>query len=342
MSRWIVFLFLQLVCRLAVVAQYESDSLRTHYIQEYPDRFMLWPVLKQRQLSFSVRDIGRKRERINFYPNNAFSLGVGAYLFEVVAEVTFSIPLNEKRKEIYGESAVRDMQANIMTRKFAADIYYQRYSGFYRVDKRVAIPAGSPYPQRADISTRNIGLGGLYVFNHRKFSLRSAFNYVDRQLNSGGSFLVGGTLNSFILKADSAIVPVEPNASIGEGGAFNRLRNTTLNIGAGYSYTLIWRKLLVNGTITAGPAQHWIQFEEQGVKHHAIVINGIASLQFGLGYNSDRFFCGAGFRTQSRNAAFSAVRFSNTSSIFRMVVGYRFREIGVLKKRAVDLISTGF
>jgi hypothetical protein len=78
------------------------------------------------------------------------------------------------------------------------------------------------------------------------------------------------------------------------------------------------------------------------VKHHATVINGIASLQFGLGYNSDRFFCGAGFRTQSRNAAFSAVRFSNTSSIFRMVVGYRFREIGVLKKRAVDLISTGF
>ncbi len=335
-------LLLGLLISCVAAAQRESDSLRAHYIQEYPERFMLWPVLKQRQLSFHVRDIEDNNQRVNFYPNNAFSLGAGAYLFEVMAEVTFSIPLNEKRKAIYGESAVRDMQANITARKFAADIYFQRYSGFYMDDNRVIIPAGNPYPQRADIRTRNVGLGGLYVLNHRKFSLRSAFNFVDRQLKSGGSLLIGGALNAFILKADSAILTAESRVTMGEGSAFNKLRHTTLNLAAGYSYTLIWKKLFINGTVTAGPAQHWMQYEETGVEHYASAINGIASLRMGLGYNGDRFFGGVGFNKQTRNATFSSFRFSNTNSTLRMVFGYRFREIGLLKKRAVDLISTGF
>jgi hypothetical protein len=322
-------------------AQTGTDSLRSIYIQEYPDRFGVWPVLKQRELFFSVRDADRKKQKVDYRPNNSFGLGIGAYLFEVLIEATFAIPLNEKRKEVYGDSDVRDWQANVVARKFAADVYYQKYSGFYVNDKRVVIPDGTPFPQRADINTRNYGLGGVYVLNHRKFSLRSAFNYVDRQLSSRGSLLIGGTLNAFKVEADSALLPAAALADMGEGSRFDFIRNSTVSLSAGYSYTWIWRKFFANATVAAGPAKHWVKYNESGTSRYSGSLNALTSWRLGAGYNSDRFFGGLSFITQSRGATFGDILFSNTNSTLRIVAGYRFKEIGLLKKRAVEFLPMG-
>lgn len=334
----VVGFFVLAFCFTGVVAQ---DSLRAYYIQEYPDRFSLWPVLKQRSLSFAVRDRSEEKNRINYYPNNSFSLGVGAYIFDVAIEATFAIPLNEKSKQLYGESDVRDIQVNLLAKKFAADVYYQKYTGFYIDDRRTTIPSGTPYPQRADIDTRNFGLGGIYVFNNRKFSLRSAFNYVDQQLRSKGSFILGGTINTFKLDADSVVLTEASRAELGEGADFDMLRSTTVSLTPGYSYTLIWRKLFLNGTLAIGPAHHWIRFREMGDEKNDITINSTSYLRLGIGYNSDRFFGGLGFSAQARTILYGDLHVVNTTSMFRAVVGYRFREIGILEKRAVDFIPMG-
>lgn len=327
---------------VACYAQRTVDSLRAYYIQEYSDRFSVWPVLKQRELSFTIRDRDADIKQIKYLPNNAYTMGIGAYLFEVVLEATFAIPLNEKQIEIYGTSSARDIQANILSKKFAADIYSQKYSGFYINDKNEVTPPGMPFPQRADIITRNFGLGGIYILNYRQFSLRSAFNYADRQLSSRGSFIVGSNLNSFKLTGDSAIIKPAYNAQIGEGAAFRNLRITTLSATGGYSYTLIRKKFFINGTGSVGPAYHIIKYgDAQSTKKDGLF--GAASiLRIGIGYNDDRFFGGIGFLVQSRAITFDNIRFSSASSLFRMVVGYRFKEIGILKKRAVDYMPTGF
>lgn len=318
-----------------------QDSLRAYYIQDYPERFSLWPVLKQRSLSFAVRDRQEEKNRINYYPNNSFGLGVGGYIFDVAIEATFAIPLNEKSKQLYGESDVRDLQVNLLAKKFAFDVYYQRYTGFYIDDRRTVIPSGTPYPQRADIDTRNFGIGGIYVFNNRKFSLRSAFNYVDQQLRSKGSFILGGTINSFKLAADSVVLTEASRAELGEGADFDMLRSTTVSLTPGYSHTFIWRKLFLNGTLAVGPAHHWIRYQETGVQKDDITINSTSYVRLGVGYNSDRFFGGLGFSAQSRTILYGDLHVVNTTSMFRAVVGYRFREIGILEKRAVDFIPMG-
>jgi hypothetical protein len=335
-----VILFLIYFHSAALSAQGSYDSLRAYYIEEFPERFALWPVLKQRKLSFTVRERDGDKERINYNPNNAFSLGAGGILFDLLVEVTFAIPLNEKRTEIYGETKVRDFQANVLAKRFALDAYYQQYSGFYVDDKNDNIPPGQPFPQRDDIYSRNYGVNGIYVLNHRKFSLRSAFNYFDRQKTSRGSIIVGGLFNVFKIKADSAIIPGSVRPDFGQGSSLDALRNTTFSIGAGYSYTYIWKDFFANATASIGPAQNWISYEEQNVVKTQGLMNAITSLRFGLGYNSNRYFGGISYTTQTRGVTFDDVRFSSTSSMIRMVAGYRFIKVGILKKRAVDLIPS--
>lgn len=340
MIRGVIFILIFLSSG-AVIAQESYDSLRAYYIEEFPERFALWPVLKQRKLSFTVRDREGDKERTNFKPNNAFSLGAGGIVFDLLVEVAFAIPLNEKRTEIYGESKVRDFQANVLAKRFAVDAYYQQYSGFYVDDKNDNIPPGQSFPQRDDIYTRNFGINGIYVLNHRKFSLRSAFNYFDRQKASRGSIIVGGLFNVFKIKADSAIIPDSTRPDFGQGSSLDILRNTTFSIGAGYSYTYIWKDFFANATASVGPAQNWISYAEQNAERTYGLMTAITSFRFGLGYNSNRYFGGISFTTQTRGVNFDDIRFTSTSSMVRMVVGYRFKKVGVLKKRAVDLIPSG-
>ena len=66
------------------------DSLRETYIQRFPDHFFVYPVLKQRSLSFELATSNRTR-LLTFKPNNTFSVGVGLYLFEVGAELAFAL-----------------------------------------------------------------------------------------------------------------------------------------------------------------------------------------------------------------------------------------------------------
>jgi hypothetical protein len=55
-----------------------------------------------------MRDRSDNGREIAFKPNNSSTLGLGFYLFEIVFEVTFAIPLGENTKEIYGETDARD------------------------------------------------------------------------------------------------------------------------------------------------------------------------------------------------------------------------------------------
>ncbi|QOI97437.1 MAG: DUF4421 family protein [Flammeovirgaceae bacterium] len=315
-----------------------ADSLRAYYIQEYPDHFFIWPVLKQRSLTFDIQDKQENKRKVEFIPNNKFTLGAGFYVFDLGFEVTFAIPLAENSKSIYGESTGRDLQLNILSKKWGADIYYQKYNGFYINDSDNPVPKGQPYPQRSDLVTRNFGASGVYIFNHRKFSLRSSFTYAERQLRSKGSWLLYGTINSFKVTADSALLDPAVQDVVGTGSGFRSLRYTTVSVAPGYSYNLVWRKFFLNATVALGPAHHWINYEEEsGPKRDDISINSTGIARFAVGYNSNRFFGGFGFSAQTRIVKFEEVRVSNSTNLFKLLVGYRFREFGILKKRVWDV-----
>ncbi len=333
------FVFLLVVTTRLISAQPAVDSLRAFYIQEYPHDFFIWPVLKYRSLSFEARDRSDDNKKISFKPNNTSSFGIGFYLFEVGFEIAFAVPLGEQQKRIYGESDARDLQINVLTKSWGIDVYNQKYAGFYKDDARVKIPKNTPYPKRPDISTRNFGVSGFYVLKHREFSLRSSYNYAERQLKRRGSFILYGTINSFKASADSAMISPTSRKGFGEGADFEDLQYTTLSIAPGYSYNFILKKFFVNGTLTVGPAHQWVQYQEEvGTRHYDVSFNATYSLRLAIGYNSDRVFGGVGLVLQARAVEFEDIHFENSSNTLKILVGYRFKERGVLQKRVWDFI----
>src|SRR3954469_11138271 len=87
-----------------------KDSVRAKNVQRYPNHFFIWPVLKQRSLDFEVQNLSNRKQKLNFKPNNSFTVGLGVYLFELGIELTVALPVNDKNKNIYGETHAKDIQ----------------------------------------------------------------------------------------------------------------------------------------------------------------------------------------------------------------------------------------
>jgi hypothetical protein len=333
----LTFLLLATFCQaLPSPGQSRDDSLRAKYIQRFPDYFFLWPVIKQRSTSFDVKN--QSSQKLTYKPNGNYGLGFGMYIFEIGFEVTFSVAPKPSSQAIYGHSNVTDLQVNMLGKNFGLDLFTQHYSGFYLTDSNKPVPIGTPYPERPDISVWNTGVNGLYIFNKNKYSLRAAYNFSERQLRSGGSFVLTGTVNTFSLRADSAVYGNKYASTFGTTGDFVKLDYTTLSVAPGYAHTLVIKSFFINASLAIGPANHWLNYQSSAGSKSEITLNSFTDFRLAFGYNSDRFFTGMSYIAQSRNIKFEQLEFTSTNTIFKMVIGYRFKEFGILKYRASDLL----
>lgn len=341
MSRKVLTLTL-IVCATSCLAQTSSkDSVRGRYIKRFPDYFFIWPVIKQRSTTFDIENSPGKSEKLSYKPNGNVGLGWGLYIFEIGFEITFSFQPEANSQYRFGHSRVNDLQINLLSKHWGLDVFTQNYNGFYRTDKNISVPSNLPYPQRPDISTWNTGVNGIYVFNKNKYSLRAAYNFSEKQIRSGGSFLLTGTVNTFSLRADSAVYGTKYEPKFGASTDFSKLDYTTVSIAPGYAYTLVYKSLFVNGSLSIGPANHWVWYQSAAGAKTDITLNSFVDFRASIGYNSERFFTGVSYVTQARNIRFEQIEFTSASSIFKIVIGYRFKEFGILKKRAWDFIPIG-
>lgn len=321
----------------------ERDSIRAQYIEDFPDHFAVWPHVKYRDLAFRVRDKDGDESTVKYNPNNNLKFGAGFYLFDVSFEFSFPVSFLPFRDEsVYGESKATDLQINMLTKSFGLDLYLQKYSGFNKDIKDSDVPSGEPYPLRPDMDIKNLGGSAFYIWNKDKFSMRSGYNYADRQKKSAGSFILYGTVNSFTVKGDSAIISPSMQAGYGEGSDFTELKSLTIGLAPGYSYNLVIKRFFVNGLLAVGPGYHWVSaVSENDETGHDRVFKAVYTARIAAGYSGERFFAGASFGLQTRAFRYENIQIENMTSVFRLAVGYHFREKGFMKKRAVDVLKKG-
>lgn len=330
--KWII-LILALLCGVPALGQSRQDSVRSRYIRRYPNHFFIWPVLKRRSLAFSVDNSKADVLPLQFKPNNSYSAGLGVYMFEIAAELSLNIPLDEKSTQKFGSSDSRDFSATLSGRHWGFDTYTQRYSGFYLSNPVAALPADGRFPVRPDVTLNNTGITGIYIFNKKRFSLWSAYSFSERQLTSRGSFLLAGTVNAFSLASDSLLLSDEYLQRLKTTTNFKDLRYQTFSVAPGYSYSVIYRHWYFNVALSIGPAHHWVYYQgADGKGHYDISINSFADARLAMGYNSDRWFGGLSFVNQTRTLRFEDIILESKSHSFRMLVGYRLEERGFLKK----------
>ena len=314
-----------------------NDSVRSEYIKSYPDKFFLWPVVKRRALSFKLEDPKGGGRNAEFKPNSAVGLGLGMYLFDLGFELVFAVPVGKKQDSTLGKTKATDLQLNILSKRWGADVFYQRYSGFYLSNPDVPVPPNQPYPQRPDVRTENWGVTGVYVFNPNRFSLRSSFTFADRQLKSSGAFLLSGTFSSFQIHADSAILNPAYVALLGGTNSFVALDYRTISVVPGYAYNFVKNHLFISMFVAIGPAFQEFHYQDLlGVDHSNTKVNSYLDARVAIGYSNDRFFAGITTTNQIRNVVFENVRFGSSSTTFRLLFGWRFTEVGFLKKSVWD------
>lgn len=315
-----------------------TTPARSDYIKGYPDDFFVWPVLKQRRQDFDFRLTSGSKSRLSYRSNKPYSLGVGVYVFELAVELAFAIPLDEQNKRIYGESRARDMQLNVIGRRWGFDVFYQRYSGFYVSDSENAVTANTAYPQRPDVGTRNIGALVSHIFNKNRFSFRSPYNFSERQLQSAGSFVAFGTFRNFRISGDSAIVDPAYTKAFPELNSIHHISLYTAGIAPGYTYNLVYKGFFLNGTLGVGPGINLLRYEyEDGTGGNRNSFSTMVTARLALGYNGDRIFGGMIFINSGGRASFENADLNTSNSSFKVLVGYRFQESGVLRKRVWDL-----
>lgn len=316
-----------------------SQSYDSTYIKSYRNKFFAWPVIKRRELSFRLEEAGGGSQKAEFKPNNAYGLGMGVYLFDLGVEFVFPIAAPDP-EELYGNTKATDLQLNILSRRWGGDVVYQRYKGFYLSTPATIVPAGSPYPQRPDIVTENLGVNGIYAFNSHRFSLRSSFTFADRQLKSAGGFLIAGSFNLYEIDGDSAILNPFYQSYLGQTQAFNSLDFRTYAIAPGYGHNFVFKNnMFISLLLAIGPAVQDFRFREPtGELHSDIRVNSYLDFRAAIGYSNDQFFTGLTLSSQTRNVVFEDVRFASVTTTGRILFGWRFTEWGFLKRSVWELL----
>ncbi len=260
-------------------------------------------------------------------------------IFGVGIQIVLALPQNNSSILQYGKSKALDLQANILGDNWAVDVFTQNYQGYYIQDPNQSLAGGSPLPQRSDVRTWNTGITGAYFFNKYRFSIKSTYNYYERQLKSAGSFLLSGNLNTFSLHGDSAIYSKSYEPIFGAASNFQEVTYTTIAIAPGYAYNFVVAdRWFAGAAFGIGPAFNFMYYQApDGPSKSAGGLNTFLDVRLSTGYNSERLFAGITYSRQSRNIHYEGLQFTSTNEVIKFAIGYRFRTFGILKKNVKDI-----
>lgn len=302
------------------------------YYDDYSNMLGLFFYGKQKYSSFSITD-PLKNKTIEYTPNTQLNMGLGFNYKWLGIGLAFNFGFVNNDDNIYGKTTRLDLQTNIYLDKAVFDFYLQNYQGFY-VNNPASVfsgwEGGDDTYIRPDIQSSTIGISGLYIFNNKRFSYKSAFKQTAIQKKSAGSFMLGASAVIRGFTADSSIFPTNSD--------FATLKPITANAGfyigvlTAYGYNFNIRKhyfLSLSMTFSIHMGKTAYLFED-GTGYEATT--PIAHLQprMAFGYNKPRWYAGLSFVRDSyfegdENGVHNLDLEFNSGN-FRFFVGMRFNK----------------
>lgn len=340
MRYWLLILPIFIGTSVCAQRHYLDSISRAQYIERFPDYFFVWPVFRQRASSFVLQNASNTNSNLTFSPNIRFQTGLGFYLFEIGFQFIVAIPRPASSIEEYGESNSFDIQASLVGKNWDVELFQEDYKGYYLEDSQVPIPSGVPKLQRRDIATSNRGISAIYFSNKQKYSVRAIYNFYERQLRSAGSPLVSLSFNQFTLNADSLVYNQYHQNTLDAQGGFDHMKYETVALAAGYGYNLVLHKnWFIGSNVAVGPVLQFFDYSKQSNQNSLVAVRPYINWRITGGLNSERFFAGVTYTYQSVEIDYENVHLSSRNGTFRLVIGYRFREVGILKKRASEFMK---
>lgn len=139
-----------------------------------------------------------------FLPNVSAMGGIDFSYNGWGAAATFKIPGTGKDTSKYGTSSAQDYISYYFSDRWGADVYYQRYSGYY-----------AQYPNgKSDVTTSDVRSdlrasyagGNFYISLSEKYNIRSGFHHDNLTQGFRFGFLLGASLNYYSITADRSLL----------------------------------------------------------------------------------------------------------------------------------------
>lgn len=309
----------------------QPDSL---YVKKYKDKFYLKPIFSVRSAEVDLKGDFDGFEKVKYIPNGNSYYGLGVYLYGLSFEVSTKFPSSWQRPtEKYGNTNSFDLQANIYTQKIGIDFAFQLYQGFYLDKPKRHIDTwqeGDAYPQRSDLRYENLLFNVFYVFNHKRFSFRSAYNQSEEQLKSAGSPIVSFTFADVKVNANQSFFPNETFIPAFAKG-FNYADYITYAVLGGYGYNFLYKHFYANITLSFGPGIQNREIRPNFISNNRIV-TGVSNFRVALGYNTDFFFAGISSVNQFTSTDLGPVDLAVGTSNLKIFLGFRFKEKEIFNK----------
>jgi hypothetical protein len=310
----IVILAVAIFCTLGPSAQAQYDS---NYVDSFRGYLMPRLLLNRKTTGMNYHN-EEHGYSLRYQPNKTFNIGVGLTYKFITLKVSVGIL---QPREIRGNTRDLDVQFHSYGKKFATDILAQFYKGFYLPDQRFGSPA-SEYYVRPDLAVSALGGSIQYIFNHRKFSYRAAFQQTELQKRSAGTFLLGMELFMGRFRADSTIVPLPLRDESTEG--LRAMKFIEFGPNGGYAYSWVFKNFFITTGAALGLNAGLNQFKEGDEK---VVFTGISPntvLRVSTGYSVRRW----GVNVLYLSTALRVPKFENKSVVMntgtiRMNIIYR-------------------
>jgi len=247
-------------------------------------------------------------------------------------KISFSIgtrsqPQNESAGK--GYTKVFNIGLNVGDNRWVSENYYRKFTGFYNrntanFDSTIK-KSGNYYLLPGLVST-NIMSRFMYFTNNKKYSFKSGFGCNYRQLKSAATFILGGSVNYFSLKNDSAIFPIQNRKFYNDFANFKGFSTFNISANFGVAATLvIYKAWFIGGYFKLGPEQQWRSYNLGMQTRNLSYVSWSGTGRASLGVNLKKFYMLFGY-IQDYNIYNSpkTLNFGSASISGNFIFGWRF------------------
>jgi Domain of unknown function (DUF4421) len=335
MMKRTLFFISTLLC-VSVFAQVEIDAspvdstVSTDRYVDYSNQLLL-KVMTVVKSNKQVIENTNNSQSLKLSPYGISSLGFGFNYKWLGLGIAFGLPASDEDVAKYGKTKRFDFQLNIYSKKFVIDAFAQQYNGYY-IENPTELTNWNEtfFPQRDSMETISIGVGGFYVFNHKKLSYKAAYVRNAVQKKSAGSFLLGGFYNldyaGFKSGSNSYFIPNYFPVAVQDTFGLTGYKARSFGVSFGYSYTVVFLKhFFINASLIPGVGIKDLtvgktdgeEINEKGAAARFVV-------RAALGYENKYFLMGLTTYTTTGTYEFDGFKIQPSTNNVKVFIAKRF------------------
>ncbi len=277
-----------------VIAQTDST-----YIQPFSESLSLSPHYDLRKYNLRFRLKGNKYDKsVLYYPTVRNVIGLRAAYKGIVLGFGIRGPRTNFQKENYGRTRYLDFNVKYTSQTgIVVEWLFKYYKSLTDINTPVYTAnwqEGDDFYIRDDLGVLYNRFNFSYIFSKEKFSYRSAFDFIEKQKLSAGSFMALASIAYLDVNADSSFITPVLQDQFTNFSDLERLRAFGIGIGPGYVYNYVYRNFSMSVAGFAGMEIQRYNYDRESNQRNVPGLKALPLLgvRTGIGYNGEKYFAG--------------------------------------------------